>query len=178
MKILLAVIVFAGFTTTAMAQGGAGDDATVTANAQILVALDLDHNGTNVDFGAVQVGNSPALDPTNVEGDNHVEFAGIGERSVARFTVTGAAGAQIQFSGQSAITLSNDTHEMTFTPDFSYSEEDSNDDRGGNGYNLGEDVNLDENGKGTIWMGGNLGTIANISAGEYTGEYTLSVVYN
>jgi len=180
-SILFAAVLFLGMHTGLMAQGGAGDNTDVTASALVLMPLELTNNETNVNFGAVQVNSNPYLDPENEDNDDDVEFAGVGTKEVARFTVVGAASARILFGGETSITLSNGTDDITFEPEFSYAEGDVDAPRGGEQTDiLTTPVNLSGTtgtGSGTVWMGGSI-TIGNVSQGEYTGTYNLSVEYN
>ena len=190
LKILFAAIIFVGFTNAGFANETTDEDATIGVRAEIFSQLEL-AGVDDVDFGSVARNVTPILDAN--EG-NH-QFVGVGH-GLGLYELTADNTASVQVTFDEFITLTQeepgtDGTELRYTPSIYYT------------LNLaasfGENVitsgglmstsNGDEDGeeanRANFIVGGTLqnavgdGPIpANADTGEYTGEFTLTVIYN
>ena len=189
-KILFAAIIFVGFTNAGFAQETTDEDATIGVRAEIFSQLEL-AGVDDVDFGSVARNVTPILDAN--EG-NH-QFVGVGH-GLGLYELTADNTASVQVTFDEFITLTQeepgtDGTVLRYTPSIYYTlnlaasfgenliasgESMSTSD----GKEEGEEVN-----RANFIVGGTLqnadgeGSIpANADTGEYTGEFTLTVIYN
>ena len=192
-KILFAAIIFVGFTNAGFAQETTDEDATIGVHAEIFSQLEL-AGVADVDFGSVARNVIPILDAN--EG-NH-QFVGVGHGlGLYELTADNTADVQVTFNEFITLTQANpdpensDPTELRYTPSIYYTlnlaasfgenliasgESMSTSD----GKEEGEEVN-----RANFIVGGTLqnadgeGSIpANADTGEYTGDFTLTVIYN
>jgi len=185
MKILLAAIVFAGFTINGYSQDPEAD-ASAEASANVVVGIEIDKD-TDINFGNIAQNTTAVLDPTDEDGNSNVGLDGSAV-SIGKFTVTGANGAGILISDwDTQVTMylggwdgTGDAPAQTLTMNSTVVYDDS--DTG----EYGEDaspvnstnvVNLNSGGNGYIWVGGNI-EVGNADAGTYEGDFNITVEYN
>jgi len=153
----LAILVVLAMVPVVQAQT-AQDNATVTAT--INTALGITKN-TDVDFGGVQQGSTPVLDP---QGTGHSQV-GAGA-VVGDFSVTGTNGAVVVVTYTGATLEDASANTLTFTSDLSWdasagNQASSTDIASGNTITLGASG-------ATLWLGGSLGDLTGQAAGAYS----------
>jgi len=152
-----------GFTMTAHA---AVSD-TATATAEILEALAIVADGTDLDFGTIALKDLTSgteditLSPTNDLTCPSATFICAGTTSVPTFNLTGYNGANVSVSlTDSAISLSDGTNSMPLSLNLSDTS-----------------VTLDGSGQGSFTVGGTLTVAAGQAAGVYSGTFEANVEY-
>ncbi|MFH1851860.1 MAG: DUF4402 domain-containing protein [Candidatus Neomarinimicrobiota bacterium] len=130
-----------------------------------------------VDFGNIQVGSTPVLNPVTGAGTD------VGTvNSIAYFTLTGSNGAAVSVSYDATVTLGDGgSNTMTFTPNLvGHATTQSSATAIANGSNT---TTLGASGF-TFWLGGTLGTLTGQATGTYSssasngsGDFTLTIEY-
>ncbi len=173
-KILFAAVIIAGFATSAIADGP-GDQQSAKAEAKAVVLAELTLEKTeDINWGQVARGDNPNLNPVNGEA---TAGAGINESTTAigRFILTGESGASL-LVGWEKEDLDGPGDDIVFTPAVSYGTGDT--DFGGSIITDGSTQTVDAGGTNYFWVGGTINVAAEQTAGEYQGEFTLTVEYN
>ncbi|TVR43424.1 MAG: DUF4402 domain-containing protein [Bacteroidia bacterium] len=172
-KIIFAAVIIAGFATSAMAQNGNRQSAEAEAKAVVLAELTLEKT-EDINWGQVARGDNPNLNPVTGEATNG---AGINNSTTAigRFILTGEGGASI-LVGWEKEDLTGPGDAIGFTPAVSYGTGDT--DFGGSIITDGSTQAIDGDGTNYFWVGGTIDVAADQTAGEYQGEFTLTVEYN
>ena len=173
-KILFAAIIFAGFTTSAMAQD---NQAEATATAEILQDIEV-ANVADINFGIIDPSASGEELTLNVlDHNDHGERIGLYDSSanLGKFSIDGQTNDvevtinweynDLEFDGQS----------LGWSPEvgFNLADEDSGSetiDNSGDSRTLTDSV-------GYVFVGGSLDE-ADKDPGTYTGDFTLTVEFN
>ncbi|MFP4691802.1 MAG: DUF4402 domain-containing protein [Bacteroidales bacterium] len=179
LKILFAVVIITGFASSAVGQDN--PDTSIDASATIFSTITI--TGTqDINFGGVEANSDIAeLDPQN---SNTVNFAGLGgvDAQLGIFDITGENNASITITvDESKVQLTNGDNQIDFTPEFAYAQGNTNAD-GDDGLSNGNGNNktLSAEGKGQVFVGGELGDRTGEPAGLYENKeaITVSVEYN
>ncbi|MFH1851861.1 MAG: DUF4402 domain-containing protein [Candidatus Neomarinimicrobiota bacterium] len=130
-----------------------------------------------VDFGNVQTGSTPVLDPVTGNGTD------VGTvHSIAYFTLTGSDGAALSIAYDATVTLGDGVDQtMTFTPNLV-----GHEDTQSSATTIANASNTTVIGATgyTFWLGGTLGTLTGQATGTYSssasngsGDFTLTIEY-
>jgi len=131
---------------------------------------------TDIDFGFIPSDistNIPTIDPTDGSSSNQA-----GDFSIGKFEVNATDGQSIELSHNSPVTLTGpgSVTEIDFNADLSGVNGTNANDFGGDPVSTGNSFTL-TNDNYTVWVGGTLTGGSNLTVGEHSGTYTLTVEY-
>ena len=180
LKALFAAIIFIGFTTGAVAQDQS--EATISASAEIFRVLEIERRA-DLNFGVIFLGQTATLNPQNDTRDN---VGSLGqEEEFGLFSVSGNPNAEFSVTLPGSITLNHSEGSETGSINLSladyygYSTTDSYDAEEVTQINDGNSANLNDNGDGYIWVGGQIDlTGTSPENGVYSGDIKVTVDYN
>ena len=149
----------------------ASASASASANATIITPIAITHEGKpDLNFGNIVAGTATGTVTVDTEG-NRTSSTGItlpnatpGDFQAAKFTVTGLADATYAITLPTSIDISETAGEDMTVTGFT-----SNPDEAGK---------LAADGKQTLSVGARLNVDAGQVAGDYTGEFSVTVAYN
>ncbi|HKJ44229.1 MAG TPA: DUF4402 domain-containing protein [Balneolales bacterium] len=172
--IIATVLIVSGFTYSVKAQASVG----VSANVLSQISL----SKTDVNFGTVQQGSSPVINPDPGAGTKFTDIdAGgqVGEVIVSGSSETSVA---ISFDHSSAFNLTNGSNTLSYTPTI-FADTSST-----GGSTISSSLSgfshvTNTNGNFYVWIGGSLGSgtpaiPTSQATGSYTGTLTVTVSYN
>ncbi len=181
-KILFAAVIIAGFATTGFAQDT--DDATIGASAEIFRVLTIDDE-EDLDFGVIFIGDVATLNPQDNTRDN---VGGLGTtESFGLFSIAGNPDASFTVKLPGDVTLNHEDGAATGTILVSLADFYGYATVGGTAYDAAnvtaiadsESVELNSEGDGYIWVGGEIDLSDDEPAnGVYDGTIQVTVDYD
>lgn len=171
-SLLLSLAFLLGFSGSVFAQD-------ITATAEVLQEIAYDDNNTEINFGNLETSfTSATIDPANTSGD-----AGVSSNATAaRITVTGANDETVLVTDPGTIQLNGPNSDvLDLATSVTGETGDVTTDRGGSTLTNGNELDLNNSGLGTLWIGGDLSVNNDngdgLDAGTYSNTFTLTLDY-
>lgn len=173
MKNILSAVLFLMLLLPAQQLFAQSSDGTLSSSAEIVAGLDLTETQA-LDFGTLAQGVTATISSTDVA--NNSPFLDGFTVGLLDVTSGSTGNPDVNFTGDTSVTISDGTNNMTIT--FNFATSDDLAVSTGTAYTLGTGVALNNDGDLRLIVGGELPVGAAQVAGTYTGTTTFTVDFD